>query len=127
MACLSAPAPGTISTTCVRYITGRIISAACGIHIASMIATGSLSAMRDSMSGASENSAGMILIVDAGSMKRGNLTDVILIAGVGLTVGAESGKTGAAILTAAHRIGAVDMSAAKAVGAVADKGKSKVG
>jgi dihydroorotase-like cyclic amidohydrolase len=69
--------------------------------IASMIATGSFSAMRGSTTTIVdlENSASMILTVDAGSVKAGNFTDVILIAGVGsivdviLTVDAGSGKT----------------------------------
>jgi hypothetical protein len=78
----------------------------------------------------------MILIVDAGSMKRGNFTDVILIAVADLTtdailtVGVGSERIGAAILTAARRIGAGDMSAAKVVGAITDEdeqGRLKMG
>jgi hypothetical protein len=67
--------------------------------IASMIATGSFSAMHGSMTGDLENSASMILTVDAGSVKAGNFTIAILTAGVGsivdviLTVDAGSGKT----------------------------------
>jgi hypothetical protein len=136
MACSLAPGPGTTSTTRVRYITGRITSAACGIRIASMIATGSFSAIRGSTIGDSENSTSMILIVDAGSMKRGNFTDVILIAVADLTtdailtVGVGPERIGAAISTAARRIGAGDMSAAKVVGAITDEdeqGRLKMG
>jgi hypothetical protein len=69
--------------------------------IASMIATGSFSAMRGSttMTRDLENSASMILTVDAGSMKAGNFTIAILIAATELTMdailtgGVGSGKT----------------------------------
>jgi hypothetical protein len=73
-----------------------------------MIATGSFSAIRGSttMTADSENSTTMILIVDAGSMKRGNFTDAILTVGGNSTedailiAGVGSGRIGAAILTA---------------------------
>src|SRR5262249_32528413 len=85
-ACLSALAPGTTFTTYVRLTTGRITSAASGIRSASMIASGS-SAMCGStiMTGDSEamNSASMILIADAGSMKGGSFMGAILIADAG--------------------------------------------
>lgn len=105
-----------------------------------MIATGSLSMTADL-----ENSTSMILIVDAGSVKRGNFTGAILTvgvdsimvvistAGVGLitdeilTTGADSGRIGAAILTAVRRIAAEDIKATEVVGAITDAGKSKVG
>ena len=127
MACSSALGPGTTSTTCVRFITGRITSAACGIRIASMTATGSLSAMRGSMSGNLENSASIILTADAGLVKCGNFTDAILIAGGNsaadeiLTVGVGSGKV------ASSMIGAGDMSAAKVVDGSAEDDKKQVG
>src|SRR6185312_10992842 len=97
MACSSAPAPGTTFTTRARYITGLITSAACGIHIASMIETGSSSAIRGSMTADSENFTAVILIVDGKA--------------------AGSGKV------ASSMIGAGDMSVARVVGAVADKGR----
>ena len=115
MACSSAPDPGTTFTTCVRCITGLITSAACGMAIASTIATGSFSAMHGSMTGDLENSASMILTVDAGSVKAGNFMDVILIAGGNstadeiLTTDAGSGKT---------MIGAGAMGAAKVMAGV---------
>jgi hypothetical protein len=124
MAFSSAPGPGTTFTTRARYITGRIISAACGIRIASMIVTGSSSAIRGSTTGDLENSTSMILTVDAGSVKGGNFTDAILTVGVGsivgviLTVGVGSVRIGAAILTAARRIGAVAMGKAKVMAGV---------
>src|ERR1700739_1795342 len=121
MACSLAPGPGTTTTTRVRYITGLITFTACGIRIASMIATGSLPAIRGSMIGDSENSASMILIADAGSVKRENFTDVIL------TVDGNFGRTAAAILTAARRIGAGAISAVKVVTGAAEEGKRKVG
>lgn len=86
-----------------------------------------------------ENSASMILIVDAGSMKLGNFTGAILIVVADLTtdailtVGVDPERIGAVILTAARRIGAGDMSAAKVVGAAkgmggsTEEGKSKIG
>jgi hypothetical protein len=110
-----------------------------------MIATGFLSAMSGSTIGDSENSTNMILIVDAGSMKRGNFTDVILIVGVDLTTdviltvgenstedailiaGVGSGRIGAAILTAARRIGAEDIKVTEVVDAITDEDKCKVG
>src|ERR1051325_8401146 len=94
----SAPGPGTTFTACVRFITGHIISAAFGIRIASTIATGSLCAIHGSTIGDSENSAIVILIVDASSVKCGNLAGAIL------TVSA--GSIMVAILPTAHRIGA---------------------
>jgi hypothetical protein len=95
-----------------------------------MIATGSLCAIHGSTIGDSENSAIVILIVDASSVKCGNLAGAILIAdgnstaGGILIAGVGSGRIGAAILTAARRIGDVAMVAAKAVGV--EEGKSKV-
>jgi hypothetical protein len=92
--------------------------------IASMIATGSFSAMHGSMTGDLENSASMILTVDAGSVKAGNFTIAILIAATELTMdailtgGVGSGRIGAAILTAARRIGAVAMGKAKVMAGV---------
>jgi hypothetical protein len=61
------------------------------------------------------SSASMILIVDADSVKRGNFTDEILIAGAG------SGKVGSSMIEAG------DMSAARAVGGNTEEGKSTVG
>jgi hypothetical protein len=64
-----------------------------------MTATGSFSAMHGSMTGDLENSASMILTVDAGSVKSGNFTDATLIvrgnstADEILTTDAGSGKT----------------------------------
>jgi len=75
----------------------------------------------------------MILIVVAGSMKRGNFTDAILtvggnsIADAILIAGVGSERIGAAILTAARRIGAGGMSAAKVAAGSTDEDKSKVG
>ena len=134
MACLSAQGPGTTFIACARCITGRIISAACGIRIAFMIATGSLCAVRGSMISMtmiedSESSTGVISIVDASSVKRGNFTVGILTMGGNLAVdailivGVGSERIAAAVLIAAHRIGAGDMSAARVVGAVEDKGR----
>ena len=135
MACSSAPGPGTTSTMRARCITGPITSAACGIRIASMIATGSLSAIRGSMismtmTGDLENSTSVILIVDAGSVRRGNFTDAILIVGGNstadeiLTTDAGSGKT---MIEAGDTSAAKVVDAARVVGVTTDVDKSKVG
>src|SRR4051812_42575755 len=116
MACSSAPALGTTFIARVRSITGRITSAADGIRIAFMIATGSLCAVRGSMismtmTGDLENSTGVISIGDASSVKRENFTVGILTTGGNLAVdailivGVGSERIAAAVLTAAHRIG----------------------
>lgn len=95
--------------------------------------------MSGSMTADLENSTSMILIVDAGSVERGNftdailimdensITDVILIVAADLTTGAVlTGGVGPA-KAGSSMIGAGDMSAAKAVGAVTDEDESKVG
>lgn len=136
MACLSAQGPGTTFIACARCITGRIISAACGIRIAFMIATGSLCAVRGSMISMtmiedSESSTGVISIVDASSVKRGNFMGTILIVSVGsimeviLIADAGSERIGAAILTVARRIEAGDIKVTEVVDV--EEGKSKVG
>jgi hypothetical protein len=93
--------------------------------IASMIATGSFSAMRGSttMTGDLENSASMILTVDAGSMKRGNFTDATLIvrgnstADEILTTDAGSGKT---MIVAGAMDAAKVMAGVKVMGVITD-------
>jgi len=96
-----------------------------------MIATGSFSAIHGSMIEDSESSTGVISIVDASSVKRGNFTVGILIVGVGsimeviLIADAGSERIAAAVLTAARRIEGGDIKVTEVVDV--EEGKSKVG
>lgn len=135
MACSLAPGPGTTSTTRVRYITGHIISAACGIRIASTTATGLSSAIRGSMimTGDLENSTSMILIVDAGSVESGNFAGTILTVGMDLTTGAiltggmDSAKAGSSMIAAGAMRATEVVDAARVMGGTTADAANKEG
>jgi hypothetical protein len=92
-----------------------------------MTATGSFSAMHGSMTGDLENSASMILTVDAGSVKSGNFADAILTVGENstadaiLTTYAGSGKT---MIVAGAMDAAKVMAEVKVMGVITTDGRN---